>query len=52
MLNGFKLIFKKTLFYLKELKKGSIFAAAFREYLMRHSRRNGRVVECGSLENC
>ena len=30
-----KFIFKKVVFYLKELKKGSIFAPAFKEYLMR-----------------
>jgi hypothetical protein len=33
----FKIIFKKKRFYLKELKKGSIFAPAFKEYLMRHA---------------
>ncbi len=32
-----KLYIKKLPFYLKELKKDTIFAPAFREYLMRHS---------------
>ncbi len=35
-----------------DTKKVSIFAPAIRTNLMRHYWRNGRVVECGSLENC
>ncbi len=34
---GYKFIIKKSSFYLKEIKKGSIFAPAIREYLMRHT---------------
>ncbi len=48
---------EKVRFLFDRMKKDIIFAPAFRHPdsyrdLMRHSRRNGRVVECGSLENC
>ncbi len=39
-------------FCLKELKKDTIFALAIRQTPNTTHWRVGRVVECGSLENC
>ncbi len=45
--------FKKTALFFERIKKGFYICTRIQaNSLMRHSRRNGRVVECGSLENC